>query len=71
MLFLSEEDQCVADPRNQEHGRLKDPKFPFFHPSHLQQERTVERQFINMPEHLVAGPEGNFSRSTLYFLFIT
>merc|ERR1719264_2132804 len=54
MLLLSEENEGVADPRNEEHGRLKDPKFPLLHPSHL-----------------VAGPEGNFSRGTLYFFFIT
>ena len=28
-------------------------------------------QLKNMQKHLVAGPEGNFSGSTLYFFFIT
>jgi len=35
MLLLSEEDEGVADPRDEEHGGLEDPKLPLFHPPHL------------------------------------
>ena len=74
MLLLSEEDKGVADPWNQEHGRLKNPKFPLFYPPHLWQEgvkNNRKSKFINTQEHLVAGPEGNFPRGALYFFFIT
>ena len=42
MLLLSEEDEGVADPRDKEHGRLKDPKLLLLHPPHLRQRRYKE-----------------------------
>ena len=69
MLLLSEENEGVADPRNEEHGRLKDPKFPLLHPSHLKWTEGVKkgRKHARAPCHRPGRQL--FQRHTLLFLY--